>query len=88
MRPPKAGEPYQVCVHLAADWNDGELHYWRHPQQPAWLVLCPVCHAAHLSRESVEIKGEVFLLASTPTLDFPAAAHASPILFNPKTLSL
>lgn len=62
-RTPKQGEPYQVCIHLAADTGRSDRHYWQVPSRDPWIVLCDGCHGSFSKRQSVEIHGELFRLA-------------------------
>lgn len=78
MLQPRAGDAYQVCVHLVND--AGAWNFWRHPEQPVWIVLCDGCHEAYQDRQGVEIFGEAFVLRTTPALDAGSsvATHARP----------
>jgi len=78
-RSPKAGDPYQVCPHLAATPTSPDRHFWDVPGRAPWLALCPACHAAFAERRSVEIHAEIFRLAEDFTSpSAPRVSHCAP----------
>jgi len=74
MRTPRAGESYQVCVHLADESTSVEKHYWC-LTGIRWLVLCAACHASYSKRTAVNVEASLRQFSSTPDLG-PLAANA------------
>lgn len=79
-RTPKAGEPYQVCPHLAAAPTSPDRHFWDMPGRKPWIVLCSACHGAFQQRRSVEIYGETFHLSEDIAIEpgSSSVSHCAP----------
>jgi len=63
-RTPNKGDPYQLCIHLAAEPKRTDRKWWHVPSRDSWIVLCNKCHAAFTDRKSVDVHAEILAIAA------------------------
>lgn len=77
-RRPRKGDAYDVCLHLAAEAQRTDRHFWRVPDREPWIVLCDPCHAAFAERQPIEMHGETRTLSADVSIEPSCIEHAKP----------
>lgn len=77
-RTPRQGDPYSHCLHLAADAQRTDRHFWQVPPHEPWIVLCDDCHAAFSERRPIEMHGETQTLSADVPIEPSCIEHEKP----------